>query len=173
MYTIHSLIWEKLHIRIWKAQLPETKKSIFNGLHCNCWGEKACLMRQNVFCKFEELLPNMSVCPPANRHSVCTVQCSNVGYICAVFFWHFCATRQTVLTRLYLHVWISITLMQMSHFEEVALSILSIWTPATRQLGALDTSDYFFRHSIVNNFKLDWTQNLCHRLLSVPFLLCA
>ena len=71
-----------------------------------------------------------------------------VSALCNVLM---CATRHTVLTRLYLHVWISITLMQMSHFEEVALSILSIWTPATRQLGALDTSDYFFRHSIVNN----------------------
>ena len=63
--------------------------------------------------------------------------------------------------------------MQMSNFEEVALSILSIWTPATRQLGALDTSDYFFQTLDCQQFGPEWTQNLCHRLLSVPFLLRA
>lgn len=55
------------------------------------------------------------------------------------------------------------TLMQMSNFEDVALSILSIyglqlpdsWVHLTHQ-------PIFFRHSIVNNFELEWTQNLCH-----------
>ena len=48
--------------------------------------------------------------------------------------------------------------MDINHFDAdvplwrgCTVHFVNIWTPATRQLGALDTSDYFFRHSIVNN----------------------